>query len=116
MSTGNWRVSTWGGSYYEDNFLVVSGSGKYVDYAFNVLPGEYVVSSTWVPYESRTSSSLVTIFDGVSSVATATVNQKLAPVPDHVEGGVAFEDLVNSVFIEGKYSGRSVWRALPVRV
>ena len=101
VSTGNWRVSTWGGSYYEDNFLVVSGSGKYVDYAFNVLPGEYVVSSTWVPYESRTSSSLVTIFDGVSSVATATVNQKLAPVPDHVEGGVAFEDLVNSVFIEG---------------
>ena len=100
IESGNWIVSNWGDRYGSD-YVYTQDTGATVEYTFSVLPGEYSVAATWMNHSSFAQDAIFTILDGPSQVATATANQQQAPQPDHTEGNRPFEELVNSVMIEG---------------
>lgn len=61
----------------------------------DVVPGSYLVSSTWTSAPDRASNSLFSIFDGSVSgtpVSQFTVNQERAP-NEFDEGGVSWQNL-----------------------
>ncbi|NCF13052.1 MAG: choice-of-anchor B family protein, partial [Verrucomicrobiaceae bacterium] len=76
-----------------------TGSGK-ASWTFTGLAaGDYEVSVHWWGTASRVPDASYTILDDAIQLTTATVNQKLTPVADHVDSGLNFQVISASVTI-----------------
>ncbi len=103
---GFWSWSETGGSpspgYQTDISYAIGGGGSNVaTWTFSGIPaGVYDVAVTWTaPWANRATDAPFEIFDNVNSVFFAEINQELAPIADHTEGGRPFQTLTNTVSI-----------------
>jgi subtilisin family serine protease len=97
---GTW--SRWTGQgYLNDVHESLAGTGADVaTWTFtNLLPGVYRVSATWTTYTNRATNSPFTVLDGARTLATVTVNQRVAP-SEFLDSGVLWNDLGTTYQIE----------------
>lgn len=84
--------------FQTDKTFIAAGDGTAVaQWNFNVVPGLYRIATTWAPASNRASNSPFTVLDGGKELATATVNQRVAP-GDFSDAGVNWELLRDSLF------------------
>ena len=73
--------------------FAAAGNGSAIaNWTFDVTPGRYRVSTTWVPHANRASNAPYDIFSGNTEVGFPDINQEVAP-NDFTDAGVAWEDL-----------------------
>ena len=48
-------------------------------WTFSVPPGQYLISTTWLPYYNRATNAPYTVYDGDRALGTVTVNQRNSP-------------------------------------
>jgi hypothetical protein len=68
------------------------GSTDVASWSFNVTPGVYEVSASWVPYSNRATNAQYTILLGNTVLGTATINQQNAP-GGYSYNGAQWQDL-----------------------
>ena len=65
-----------------------TGSGQ-ATWTFATSPGRYRISATWAAAGNRATNAPYTLLDGGTALATAPVNQQLAPA-DFSDAGVGW--------------------------
>jgi hypothetical protein len=96
-ATSGWQFASGGGfsQYYNSDTHYILGqpsSSETATWSFNVAPGVYEVSATWVADPNRASNAQYTIALGSTVLGTATVNQRNAP-NGFSDGGALWQDL-----------------------
>ena len=109
--------------YETDYSYSFSGEGNTASWSFTApAPGTYRVSTTWKKHPNRATNAPYTIYDGVTQLSVATINQRLSPVADITAGGVNFEHLgeftvsSGTLVVELSGAGNGVTIADAVRV
>ena len=83
-----------GAGHKSDLAYTAAGSGSSVStWTFNVTPGRYKVSSTWVAHANRATDAPYTVYDGSAIAGQKDVNQEIAP-NDFAYAGSQWEDIV----------------------
>ena len=78
-TVGVWTQYTTSG-FGSDFRYNAAGSGKDVaSWTFQVPPGQYLVSTTWLAASNRASNAPYTIYDGDQAIGTVRVNQRTSP-------------------------------------
>jgi len=94
QTSGNWTL--FGNQGYNGNIdeaLPGDGSAK-TDWIFaDLVPGRYLVSTTWTKDDNRASNAPYTIYDGTASMGGVAVNQRQAPAGSADTSGGAWYDL-----------------------
>ena len=86
-ATGNWTSSR--GANGRVNALGNSGSASWT---FNVRPGQYRISATWIPASNLSAQAHYTITDGATELGSFTLNQRQNP--NHFrDAGLRWQDL-----------------------
>ena len=80
-TSGSWIHKSVVGAFLFDHTYSAAGSGSDVaTWTFSGLtPGQYEVAATWLPLENRATDAPFTVYDNLTVVGTASVNQELAP-------------------------------------
>jgi subtilisin family serine protease len=99
--TSGW-INYSGGGAYGDLAFIQSGSGsEKATWTFiDLAPGEYRVSTTWLPYSNRPVDARYTVSDEFGELATVPVNQQVGP-SGFVEAGIAWQDLGGIYYVTG---------------
>jgi len=91
-TTGGWYQYS-GEGHQNDIHYSFSGDGSDVaTWTFDVTPGRYQVSASWLQGRNRATDSPFTVLDGYSALQTVRLNQELAP-NDFTDAGAAWENL-----------------------
>ena len=91
-TTGSWFRYV-GMGQQNDLHYSASGSGSSVaSWTFDVDPGVYRVSSTWVAHQNRASDAPFSVMDGSQMVGHVDANQE-SLTGDLIEGGITWQDL-----------------------
>jgi hypothetical protein len=106
-STGDWSIASAPGQCYQRVFhYVAAGKGAHIaTWSFSgLLPGEYRVAATWMPFFNRATDAPYTILEGTKTLATVRVDQQAAPA-DFFDAGVGWKNLGDRIQIaSGKLS------------
>jgi len=91
-TTGSWLFYPLQG-YGGDCLYAAAGTGANVaTWSATVIPGQYRVSTTWMPWGDRATNAPYTVLDGTTSRGTVPVNQRFAPT-DYASDGVTWKTL-----------------------
>jgi hypothetical protein len=89
---GNWTSISGSGYQSDYHTMTPSNGSKTASWTFNVQPGRYRISATWLPSADRATNAPFTVLDGKTNLGTTIINQRLAP-NDFSEAGTVWEDL-----------------------
>jgi hypothetical protein len=100
-TVGSWTQWT-GQGYQGDVHEGIPGTGTGIaSWTFDgLMPGIYRVSATWTTYSNRATNSPFRILDGSTLLATAQVNQRIAP-HGFTDLGVSWQDIGSAHSITG---------------
>jgi hypothetical protein len=82
------------------HYSAAGSGGDTATWTFTVSPGVYQVSATWSTHGNRATNAPYSISDGATLLATAAVNQQLAP-NDLTDQGSSWEHLGGTYTITG---------------
>ena len=90
-----------GAGFGQDTRSNTKGTGNDVArWTFDVTPGQYRISVTWVASAGNATDAPYTVFEGNSALRTVRINQQAAP-NDLTDRGVAWEDLGETYVVAG---------------
>jgi hypothetical protein len=91
-TVGSWFYSSGLGHGGDIQYSALGSGDDVARWTFNVTPGRYRVSVSWLAHANRASDAPYAIFNGSNVLSTVRVNQRLTP-NDFSAAGTSWEDL-----------------------